>query len=249
VDTKGNNNPSKDDSLERIISAFFYLSIMNTVTIVCSTREIDPTYVDHVKKHFSHPKNEFFFIENKNEKSLSKLYNECLEKSQNDVVIFIHDDLIFETRNITPKILKIFDNTEYGIIGLAGTDNLITGMWWEDRTRMYGSVGHIQNGKKHINNYSNERFDVSPKEVVVIDGLFMAVNKKRIKNQFNEEFDGFHFYDLPICVENFLVGVKVGVTTKIKLTHKSVGEVNKKWVKNKYLFEALYEKHLPLKIK
>jgi hypothetical protein len=45
-----------------------------------------------------------------------------------------------------------------------------------------------------------------------------------------------------------LDGVKIGVTTKIKLTHKSIGMVNKKWEKNKLLFEALYEKKLPIRL-
>lgn len=65
---------------------------------------------------------------------------------------------------------------------------------------------------------------------------------------FNEEFKGFHFYDLPICVENFMSGVKIGLTTKIRVTHKSIGETNKKWEKNKLFFEATYEKYFPLKV-
>jgi hypothetical protein len=43
-------------------------------------------------------------------------------------------------------------------------------------------------------------------------------------------------------------GVKIGVTTKIRLTHKSIGMVNKQWEKNKLFFEALYEKNFPLKV-
>jgi hypothetical protein len=42
--------------------------------------------------------------------------------------------------------------------------------------------------------------------------------------------------------------VKIGVTTKIRVTHLSIGMTNKQWEKNKLLFEALYEKLLPLKI-
>jgi hypothetical protein len=49
-------------------------------------------------------------------------------------------------------------------------------------------------------------------------------------------------------VENHLDGVKVGVTTKIMVTHKSIGMVNKQWEKNKLFFEALYEKHFPLSV-
>jgi glycosyltransferase involved in cell wall biosynthesis len=222
---------------------------MNTITVVCSTRKIDDHYVKHVMKSFSHPKNQYIFIENNGDKSLTQVYNEGLEQSKNDIVVFIHDDLEFETKNLTPKIIKLFDrNHDYGIIGLAGTDNLLSGKWWEDRESMYGQVGHINGGKRYISKYSGS-FGEDLKEVVVIDGLFMMIHKSRLKSNFDTQFDGFHFYDLPICLLNHLEGVKIGVTTKIKLYHKSIGEVDKKWSKNKLFFEALYEKHLPLKIK
>ena len=219
---------------------------MNTISVVYSTRKIDPNYFNHVKKFFSHPKNEYLVYENNGERSLADIYNEGLQKSTNDVVVFIHDDLEFETRNLTPKILKLFDrNPDYGILGLAGTDNLISGQWWEDRSSMQGQVGHIHGPKKYMSKYSKS-FGDKIKDVVIIDGLFMMIHKKRIKHMFDPQFNGFHFYDLPICLLNYLEGVKVGVTTKIKLYHKSIGQTDTTWVKNKLFFEALYEKHLPL---
>lgn len=221
---------------------------MNTITVVCSTRKIDESYVKHVRKFFSHPKNQYIFVENDGSKSLAEVYNDGLEKSVNDIVVFIHDDLEFETKNLTPKIIKLFDrNPEYGILGLAGTDNLLSGQWWEDKDSMQGQVGHINGDKRYVSKYSKS-FGDTIKEVTVIDGLFMMVHKKRIKKTFDTQFEGFHFYDLPICLLNHLEGVKIGVTTKIKLYHKSIGEVDKKWRKNKLFFEALYEKYLPLKV-
>ena len=86
------------------------------------------------------------------------------------------------------------------------------------------------------------------KEVVAVDGLFFAVHKQRIKESFDQEFPGFHFYDIPFCVLNYTKGVKIGVTTKILVTHKSVGMVDKKWEKNKLFFEAKYGHLLPLKV-
>jgi hypothetical protein len=219
------------------------------ISVVISTRKIDDEYLKHVEKMFSHPKTEILVYENDGVNSLPEIYNIGLNDSKNDIVVFMHDDLILETRNLTPKVIRLFEkNPEYGIIGLAGTDNLLSGMWWQDRTSMYGVVGHEHEGKRHVNYYSKGDFSEKPKEVVVIDGLFMMIHKNRIKHKFNEQFEGFHFYDLPICLENYLDGVKVGVTTKIRVTHKSIGMVNKKWEKNKLLFEALYEKSFPLKI-
>lgn len=219
------------------------------ISVVISTRKIDDVYLKHVEKMFSHPKTEILVYENDGVDSLPKIYNIGLNDSTNDIVVFIHDDLILETKNITPKVIKLFEkNPEYGIIGLAGTNNLVSGMWWQNRDSMYGIVGHEHQGKRHVNHYSKGDYSEKLKEVVVIDGLFMMIHKGRIKHTFNEQFEGFHFYDLPICLENHLDGVKVGVTTKIRVTHKSIGMVNKQWEKNKLLFEALYEKNFPLSV-
>lgn len=219
------------------------------VSVVISTRKIDDVFLKHVEKMFSHPKTEINIYENDGSSSLAEIYNSGLNDSKNDIVVFIHDDIIIETTNITPKIVRLFEeNPEYGIIGVAGTDNLTSGRWWDNRDNMFGVVAHEHEGKRHVNHYSKQTFGDKPKEVVIVDGVFMMIHKNRIKHTFNEQFEGFHFYDLPICVENHMDGVKIGVTTKIRITHKSIGMVNKKWEKNKLLFEALYEKKLPLTI-
>jgi len=219
----------------------------NPVSVVISTRKIDDVYVKHVEKMFSHPKTEILFYENEGEYSLTQLYNVGMRDSVNDIVVFMHDDLILETPNMTPKIVKLFEkHSEYGIIGVAGTDKLTSGRWWDNKDNMYGVVGHIHEGKRHVNHYSKGVFNDVLKDVVIVDGLFFMVHKGRIKKGFDEQFEGFHFYDISFCVENFLEGVKIGLTTKIGLTHKSIGMTNKKWEKNKLFFEALYDKKLPL---
>jgi len=216
------------------------------VTVVISTRKIDDVYLKHVEKMFSHPKTEILIYENDGVNSLTEIYNIGLKEAKNDIIVFMHDDLILETSNITPKIVKLFQkHSEYGIIGVAGTNKLTSGRWWDSRDNMFGVVGHLHEGKRHVNHYSKGSFVDVLKPVVVVDGLFFMVDRRRLKKQFNEEFKGFHFYDISFCYENFKEGVKVGVTTKINLTHKSIGMVNKQWEKNKLFFEALYEKELP----
>jgi len=218
-----------------------------SVSVVISTRKIDEDYKEHVRKMFSQPDTEILMYENNGEMSLTQVYNKGLRESVNDIVVFMHDDLILETSNMTPKIVKLFEkHPEYGIIGIAGTNNLLSGMWWQSRENMFGVVGHIHEGKRHVNHYSKGVFNDVLKDVVIVDGLWFAVRKSQIKKQFNEEFNGFHFYDISFCVENFLEGVKIGLTTKFAVTHKSIGMTNKQWEKNKLFFEAMYEKNLPL---
>ena len=219
------------------------------VSVVISTKKIDSTYYDHIKRMFSHPNTEILMYENDGEMSLTQVYNKGLKESVNDIVVFMHDDLILETSNMTPKIVKLFEkHPDYGIIGIAGTDKLTSGMWWQNRENMFGVVGHIHEGKRHVNHYSKGVFNDVLKDVVIVDGLFFIVRKSLLKKEFNEQFEGFHFYDISFCVENQFEGVKIGLTTKFGVTHKSVGITNKQWEKNKLLFEALFEKRLPLTI-
>ena len=219
------------------------------VSVVISTRKIDDKYLKHVEKMFSHPNTEILMYENDGEMSLTQIYNKGLKESVNDIVVFMHDDLILETSNMTPKIVKLFEkHPEYGIIGIAGTDKLTSGRWWDNRENMFGVVGHIHEGKRHVNHYSKGVFNDVLKDVVIVDGLFFMVRKSQLKKGFNEQFEGFHFYDISFCVENQFEGVKIGLTTKFGVTHKSVGITNKQWEKNKLLFEALFEKRLPLTI-
>lgn len=219
------------------------------VSVVISTRNIDDEYLKHVEKMFSHPKTEILIYENDGVNSLTEIYNIGLKESKNDIVVFMHDDLILETPNMTPKIVKLFEkHSQYGIIGVAGTDKLTSGRWWDNRENMFGVVGHIHEGKRHVNHYSKGVFNDVLKDVVIVDGLFFMVRKSLLKKEFNEEFVGFHFYDIPFCVENYLEGVKIGLTTKFGITHKSIGITNKQWEKNKLFFEALYDKKLPLEV-
>ena len=112
---------------------------------------------------------------------------------------------------------------------------------------MVGIVNHESDGKKWESKYS-ESFGNSIMETIVVDGLFIAVDKRKLKKNFNEEFKGFHFYDIPFCFENHIEGVKVGVITNIRITHKSIGQTNEQWEENRKLFETKYAKSLPVKL-
>ena len=43
-------------------------------------------------------------------------------------------------------------------------------------------------------------------------------------------------YDLPFCLENYLEGVKVGICTNIRITHKVIGQTNQQWEDNRQKF-------------
>ena len=101
--------------------------------------------------------------------------------SENDIVVFCHDDLKFDTTGWMYKIESHFKkNPDYGIIGLAGSKYMpISGRWWEIQSTMFGIVNHESEGKKWESKYSKE-IGNKLEPTIIVDGLFFAVNKKNV---------------------------------------------------------------------
>lgn len=220
------------------------------ITIGFSTRKIDQTFVEMLKKTSGLPKLEVVPFENNGEYSLTEVYNKILNQSSNDIVVLCHDDIYFDSKNWGQKILNHFKrNSEYGILGLAGTTNMPkSGRWWDDFSKMKGIVNHEHEGKKWESKYSPNKGNQLD-DVVLVDGLFIVVNKKNIKKWFNEEISGFHFYDVDFSFRNFIEDVKIGVMYDVRVTHKSIGQTNEQWEKNREKFAEKYKDILPVKIK
>jgi hypothetical protein len=221
------------------------------ISIICSTQyPLDGFKEEIIKSSGLKDKVEFLEYINNDEFSLTEIYNRGLKESKYDICVFLHNDIIMNSSSWAGKLLKHFErNPDYGIIGVAGTKYMApSGMWWEDTRKMYGRVGHMHEGKTWISKYSDD-LGSSVEEVLVVDGVFFAVHKNRIKKNFDESFKGFHFYDVDFSFSNYLAGVKVGVITNIQLTHKSIGMTNEKWDKNKAQFVDKFNDELPKSIK
>ena len=218
------------------------------ITVGYSTREHNPKFIEYLKKSSGNKKIEVIEKINNGEKSLSQVYNEILEEAKTDIVVLCHDDIYFDTTSWFYKLKTHFENTNYGILGVAGTTEMpSSGQWWETRRKMIGIVNHESGGKKWTSKYS-EDLGKSIRETVIVDGVFIALSKSRIKHNFDEEFKGFHFYDIGFCFKNQIEGVKVGVISNIRITHKSIGQTNQQWEENKNLFTQKYSEILPVKI-
>ena len=219
-----------------------------SLTIGFSTRKANPEFVEYLKKSSGFKKIEVIEKVNNGEKSLSEVYNEILNESSNDIVVLCHDDIYFDTSSWYHKIIKHFEKSDYGILGVAGTTYMPkSGQWWEQRKKMHGIVNHEHQGKKWTSKYS-EDLGKKIKEVIVVDGLFIALSKAKIKHKFDESVNGFHFYDLNFCFPNYLDGVKIGVIFDVRITHKSIGETNDQWEINRVKFSEKYAENLPVKL-
>ena len=220
----------------------------NNIVVVFSSHlsdEENQKFIAHIKATIG-VKHKTVCYPNFNQFSLSELYNKAIKEYSSPESIFVmcHNDIIIKTQNWGRVLLRDFNQTDYAILGVAGTTFVPdTGRWWEDISKMYGVVEHTNGHKNWISEYSSEFYGIQ--SVVHVDGLFMAIDHTRIEKKFNEEYGKFHFYDITFCLDNYLEGCNIGVITSIKILHKSVGVTDSSWETNRIKFAKEYD--LPLR--
>jgi len=220
------------------------------ITIGYSTKSTKPDFKNYLISTCGIKDCEIIEKVNPGTKSLSQVYNEILNESSNNIVVLCHDDILFEKSYWAKRILEHFDkHSDYGILGVAGTTYYpSSGRWWDIQGEMVGQVYHQHQGKKWLSEY-NKPFGSKILNTVIVDGLFIAINKTNIKSNFNESISGFHFYDTTFCIENFLQDVKIGTISNVPITHLSIGMTNQQWEENRIKFVNQFKNNLPIKLK
>jgi hypothetical protein len=172
-----------------------------------------------------------------NIEGLSKTYNRFLKSLDNkdyvgntfgskyDYLIFVHDDVYIDDLEIFNKLDEAFK--QYDIVGLAGglEPEIKPLCLWHHmckRENWRGRVGHFDDkGNKFITDFGK-----TPSRVCVLDGLFLAVNLKKVREtswKFNETDCGkFHLYDIASSLDANAAGLKLGVWP-ILVYHHSPG--------------------------
>jgi len=171
------------------------------ITIGYSTRETNPKLSNYFRQSCGLKGVQVIEKVNNGEKSLSQVYNEIIDESVNNIVVLCHDDIYFDTNRWGKKLLKSVEtHSDYGIFGVAGSTYMPkSGQWWEDRTKMFGIVNHEHEGKKWVSKYSqNEGNQLD--NVVLVDGLFIVINKKNIKKQFTTVYNLKNNHEQPLII-------------------------------------------------
>lgn len=210
----------------------------NIVVVFSShlSEEENQKFINHIDATIG-VKHKTICYPNFNQFSLSEIYNTAIEEhaSPDSIFVMCHNDIKIKTKNWGKNLLKHFNYSNYGIIGIAGTTFVPeNGQWWSDFGKMYGIVEHTNGINNWTSEYSNEFYGIQ--SVVHVDGLFMAIDHEKIESRFNLNYGKFHFYDLTFCVDNYFDGVDIGVITSIKVLHKSIGETDDSWEENRIKF-------------
>lgn len=219
--------------------------------IICSRAQTIPSDLSENIKEKIGCEYELIVLNNsKNQYSIFEAYNIGIEKSKGEYLCFIHDDILFHTNGWGKIINRIFNNNkQIGLIGVAGAKSKtkMPSLWWlcPKQDKIVNIIQHLPNGQ--IEKWF-QGFEYSENtEVVVIDGVFMALRKdKRIC--FSTKMTGFHNYDLNISFEYKKYGYKILASSEIWIEHFSLGSISKEWIESSYQIYNGYNNILPLSL-
>ena len=195
-----------------------------------------------------------------NGKYISEVYNEMLDEAKTDIVIFVHGNVEFLDTDIyrmpvADSIEYQFDhNPEYSVIGVGPRsqnepDIIIRDYLYYEA--FYSKCEEDGSEQEEIYSGSLEKYSLDLYDADLVDGVFLAVKRSRLKAGFDNNNKTFDFYDLDICIGNLLAGSKVGITKAFHLLHyRSRGEsvAWERYDRNKIPFLERWGDKLPIRV-
>lgn len=196
---------------------------------------------------------ELVIIDNsENKYSIFSAYNEGVRRSNYPLLCFMHEDILYHTLNWGNIVLEHFRDEKAGLIGVVGT-HFLPGTpcgWYHS---MIVSGGCIQR-----ETYSDEGSAIEKRnllrmenmksiDAVAVDGMWFCVRKDAFRYiQFDElNYNGFHCYDLDICMQLRENNYSVKIVSDILIEHFSYGSFNTEWVQGIHIFYNKWKSKLP----
>lgn len=169
---------------------------------------------------------EMIKVDNPGKLGICEAYNKGAEQAQYDYLLFLHEDVLFETRDWGLILAQLLSKESIGCVGLAGGDYVSSYPlpWWQNQDKRYFHITQISsNEEKKINRLTEN------KNVIFLDGVFLACRKNIfLETGFSDYLQGFHGYDMDFSWRVSQTHQNI-VSHEITLTHFSPGNANIKW--------------------
>lgn len=163
-----------------------------------------------------------------NSEPLPLHYNASIDAVDEGIIIFCHDDVDLGASSLIPSLEAALER--FNIVGVAGNQRSWPGQssWWLkpngidfDYPFLSGAISHglPESAKLDV-------FGPTPMPVLMLDGVFIAVNVCTLHNsnlRFDQRF-AFHLYDSDFCKSAQLQGFSMG-TWPLSLVHASGGDI------------------------
>ena len=167
---------------------------------------------------------ELIVIDNsKNDHSIFSAYNEGVKRAKGVILCFMHEDVLFRSRNWGDRIAQYFnEDGQIGVLGFAGSHFLPAApMYWYSSP--FISQRNLNNSQGVVKEHVHEGWFAGKTiiEVVAVDGFCFFVRKSLFEQILFDEatYKGFHMYDMDICMQAIEVGYRVCVCRDVLAEH------------------------------
>ena len=225
---------------------------MKISVLLCSR---DPLALSQVKTNLvfsSSSQLEIIPVDNsQNQYGICAAYNLAAGQSTGDILVFMHEDVFMMEMGWDQVLIsKFMQNSDLGVLGLAGTQILYPDPPLWTRAGMPWLAGRIVHDLASQDKYMMTFFGApgeADRQVVTVDGLWFAV-RRDIWEQcpFNaDDFPAFHFYEHDFCMRARYLG-QIWVSQDIMVKHLSGGNFGPAWQNASQKFREIYGHLLPL---
>jgi hypothetical protein len=219
---------------------------------------VDEKYLSEIKKNVENTigsEYEIIAFPNSNgARGLCELYNNGVSQAKYDIICFMHEDILIETRDWGKIVLHAFEsNSNLGLLGIAGsTYKALSPSGWHcnavgmERSHIIQSFKFKKQASIHhtINPRNEEK-----SKVACLDGVWFCTRKTIAQeNQFDEGlFKGFHGYDIDFSLQVSL-RYELNVRYDITIQHFSEGNFNNSWLLEISKLHYKWNAYLPIDI-
>ena len=184
-----------------------------------------------------------------NKYNIFQAYNLGIDQSKYDIICFVHEDIIFHTKDWGKKVVEHFKNPKVGIIGVAGSHYMpkMPGAHWSSGITSYNVI-HTIGEESHLDSWRYSGINELSEQAVLLDGLWLCISKDVLKNiRFDDvTFSGFHCYDSDICLQIKRSQYEVRIVFDILIEHFSFGKRDKAWLDDIFNFYNKWKRVLPM---
>lgn len=184
-------------------------------------------------------------------KSITQVYNSGASMATNDLICFVHEDVLFQTPNWGGKISEYFTkDRDLGLVGVAGSkyksktpSGWYTGISEFDCCNITHQDRNNQLQRIHFNPVPGSQMQPA----VVLDGVFLCCRKAVWEQiRFDEDLlKEFHLYDLDFSLR-VSEKYKVIVTFEVDILHLVKGmHYGDSWLKNTLIWHRNIRHRLP----
>lgn len=183
-----------------------------------------------------------------NEFGICHAYNMGAAASQYDLICFVHEDVLFKTKNWGICVYEHLQKEGIGAIGIAGAayKAVVPSSW--SVAKGYRAMHLVQyyKDKRRCKLIYELPANTANYPVNVLDGVFIGTKREVWQAYHFDEmhFTGFHGYDI-----DFSFGISLftslEVVFDIAIEHYSEGKPNKSWLEAVMYFSDKWRSYLP----